>query len=188
MARLLVISHPEVLVDPNVSITEWRLSDKGQERAEKFALSPAFSGVTKFWSSYERKARDTAEILAKPHRIVVQLTEDLGENDRSATGFLPPQQFEAAADAFFAAPTESFRGWETAKAAQARIVRALQSCLDAHGKGDFALVTHGAVGTLLWCHLANKPIDRRFDQPGQGHFWQADLASLQPETGWRPIA
>ena len=85
-------------------------------------------------------------------------------------------------------PEQSFRGWETAKAAQARIVCALQACLDALGKGDLVLVTYGAVGTLLWCHLAGKPIDRRFDQPGQGHYWQADLNGLGVESGWQPLA
>lgn len=38
----------------------------------------------------------------------------LGENDRSATGYLPHEEFEAAANAFFEQPDASFCGWETA--------------------------------------------------------------------------
>lgn len=37
------------------------------------------------------------------------------ENDRSSTGFLPPEEFEVVADAFFAQPGVSVRGWETAQ-------------------------------------------------------------------------
>ena len=50
----------------------------------------------------------------------------IGENDRSATGFLPREEFWATADLFFAHPTESIRGWERAIDAQARIVAADQ--------------------------------------------------------------
>lgn len=43
------------------------------------------------------------------------------ENDRSATGFLPPSEFESVADEFFAKPEVRVRGWEPAIDAQARI-------------------------------------------------------------------
>ena len=58
--------------------------------------------------------------------------EGRGENDRSATGFLAPPDFEAAADRFFAEPETSFRGWERAIDAQARIVAAVDRTLETH--------------------------------------------------------
>ena len=146
------------------------------------------SSVGAIWSSTERKARETADILSDALGVRVKQLADLGENDRSATGFLPPRQFEVAADAFFAAPQTSYRGWETAEEAQRRIVRACEFIVRGHTKKDLVIVTHGAVGTLLWCHLAGRTIDRKFDQPGQGHFWIADLDTLRPEFEWRSIA
>jgi hypothetical protein len=71
--------------------------------------------------------------------------------------------------------------------AQARILSAVQDIVAQHPGGDLAIVTHGAVGTLLYCHLQGVAIDRVHDQPGQGHFWTANLASLLPDHGWRPI-
>lgn len=188
MRKLIVISHPEVVVAPDVPITDWELSNLGRERARLFAGSETMAAVGAIWSSTERKAIETATILAKPLRLAVQSNPKLGENDRSATGFLPLAQFEAAAAAFFALPEKSFRGWETANAAQSRIVDAVASIVSRHGEGDLALVTHGAVGTLLWCKLSDNRISRSFDQPGQGHFWIAGLESLRPEFGWRSIA
>ncbi len=187
MAKLLVITHPEVIVDPKVPIPDWGLSDIGRTRAAGFAASDACVGVSHIWSSDERKARDAAEILAAPHGLPVEINAQLGENDRSATGFLPSAEFEAAADAFFAHPKLSFRGWETAVAAQTRVHQAVASIVKSHEGGDLAIVTHGAVGTLLWCALSDRAIDRRYDQPGQGHYWQADLQTLTPETGWLTI-
>lgn len=188
MAKLFVVSHPEVLVDKATPITDWSLSETGRARALAFAQSNTMSNVTAIWSSTERKAVETADILAQPLGLTIATDGALGENDRSATGFLPPVEFEAAADAFFAEPEIGFRGWETAVAAQARIVRTVKSIVENHDGKDLAIVTHGAVGTLLWCHLAKQGIDRRFDQPAQGHFWCADLETLQPDFGWRAIA
>ncbi|WP_170415634.1 histidine phosphatase family protein [Ruegeria atlantica] len=188
MGKLVVVTHPEVVVEPATPITEWRLSETGRARAEAFAQNKAMSSVTDIWTSTERKASETAAILATPLGLTVNTHPELGENDRSATGFLPPELFEAAADTFFASAKSSYHGWETAEAAQMRIVRAVLSIVEDHDGRDLAIVTHGAVGTLLWCHLAGEEIHRRFDQPGQGHFWTADIATLQPESGWQPIA
>jgi broad specificity phosphatase PhoE len=188
MARLIFVSHPEVVVDPGKDITDWGLSAQGRNRAKTFAAQPVLQKVSHLWSSAERKAKETADILAAPRGLTVKCNADLGENDRSATGFLPPEQFQAAADAFFAHPDDSMRGWETARDAQARIARAVCAIVKAHDGEDLVIVSHGAVGTLLWCHLTGHPIDRRHDQPGQGHYWWADLDILMPQSGWQPIA
>ncbi len=187
MASLLFISHPEVIVDPHVEITRWGLSEKGRERALQFAKSPTVAGVTAIWSSHEVKAAETADCLAANLRLPVQTDARLGENDRSATGFLDPVEFEAAADQFFARPTELFRGWERAADAQDRISQVVNEIVDSHQGGDLAIVSHGAVGTLLYCALKAVPISRDHDQPGQGHYWTADLSDLVPRHAWRPL-
>ncbi|MGO7302215.1 hypothetical protein ACCS72_38835, partial [Rhizobium ruizarguesonis] len=47
-------------------------------------------------SSDETKAIETAEILAEASGVPVEFVHAMHENDRSATGFLPPPQFEEA--------------------------------------------------------------------------------------------
>ena len=188
MPNLLIITHPEVVIDPDTPITEWGLSTTGRRRAASFAASEVMANVSHIWASSERKARDTGEILAAPLGLPLNIHPELGENDRSTTGFLPREKFEVAADAFFAQPDISFRGWETAIDAQKRILRAVLEITRAHGTGDLAIVTHGAVGTLLWCELSGNPIDRQYDQPSQGHYWQASLTTLRPFSTWLPMA
>ena len=188
MPKLIVITHPEVVIDPDTPITDWVLSETGRHRARVFAASKRFANVSGIWTSAEQKARDTAFILAAPRNLPVQIEPGLGENDRSSTGFLPRAEFEAAADAFFADPRASFRGWETARDAQSRILDAVTAITRTHIGEDLAIVTHGAVGTLLHCALSGHPIDRKYDQPGQGHFWEADLPEMKPKTGWQTIA
>ena len=186
MTKLIFVTHPEVTVDPATPITAWSLSETGRRRAEALSRDPWLDGMSALWSSAETKAQETAAIIARG--LTVRTETDLGENDRSSTGYLPPAEFEVAADRFFAAPDTSFRGWETARAAQKRIVAAVTRILRSHGDGDLVIVSHGAVGTLLRCHLADLAIDRRHDQPGQGHLWAATLPGLDDPTDWQPIA
>lgn len=188
MPNLTIITHPEVSIDPAIQITDWGLSVTGRKRATEFASCEALSNVTQIWTSNERKARETGEILAAPQTLPVNCHLGLGENDRSATGYLPRDDFEAAADAFFAQPEVSYSGWETAVEAQKRIHRTITEIIQMHDAGDIAIVTHGAVGTLLWCALSDCSIDRKHDQPSQGHFWQADILTLKPYSGWVSLA
>lgn len=191
---LIYLSHPQVAIDPSVPVPDWGLSDAGRARAEALAGAAALAGVTRIVASGEKKAIETAEILAAPLGLTVDIRVRTHENDRSATGFLPPPEFEAAADAFFARPAESFRGWEKAIEAQARIVGETRGVIGerfdvAPHHGDVLMVGHGGVGTLLYCYFAHLTISREHDQPptGGGCFWRMPLDSLKPERGWRPM-
>ena len=187
--RVLYLSHPQVAIDPAVPVPDWPLSALGRERVEKFAASPSLSGVQAIYSSAERKAVDTGSILAERLGLPLVTVEAMHENDRSATGYLPPERFEAVADRFFAEPETSVLGWERAVDAQARIRAAVARVAAASaGAGDVAVVAHGAVGALLLCALAGEAISRARDQPFQGHYWRARLPDLALVHGWRPIA
>ena len=182
MTQLLFVTHPEVVVDPAVPVPRWHLKESGIGKLRRFAASGALAGVTAAWASTECKAIEGAGILAASLGIGVRVREDLGENDRSATGFLPPEEFERTADAFFAHPEESIRGWERAADAQARIVAALRAiAAEENGGGDILVVAHGAVGALLRGHLLESRISRRLDQPCQGCWFPVEL------PGWRLV-
>jgi broad specificity phosphatase PhoE len=162
------LTHPQVSIEPAVAVPSWRLSALGRARTETLAKSGCLSGTTQVISSGERKAIETAEIIAAKLDVSVEVREAMHENDRSATGFLPPNEFEKVADEFFLKPLVAVRGWERAIDAQARIVHEIEHVLAGHEEGDVLFVGHGAVGTLLFCHYAGFAIDRKYDQPGGG--------------------
>jgi broad specificity phosphatase PhoE len=173
---LLFVTHPEVVIDAAVPVPRWHLKPQGIARLRRFAASGAIDAVTAVWASTECKAIEGAGILAAARGLGVGVREDLGENDRSATGFLPPPEFEAMADAFFARPEESVRGWERAVDAQARVLGAVWALAAGHqGSGDMLVVAHGAVGTLLRTHVLGARISRALDQPGQGCWFRVAL-------------
>jgi broad specificity phosphatase PhoE len=186
----LYITHPQVRIDPAVPVPRWGLSDIGRARAETAATQPWIRQLGRIVSSDETKAIELAEILAEAAGVKVEIVEEAHENDRSATGFLPPPEFEKAADWFFAHPEESFHGWERATDAQARIVSVVKRVLADHDPSTpIAFIGHGGVGTLLRCRLAGLPIARRHDQPpnGGGNIHAFRLSDLQPLTGWVPM-
>ncbi|WP_349436930.1 histidine phosphatase family protein [Pararhizobium sp. A13] len=185
----IYVTHPQVRIDPDVPVPCWGLSELGTARSEMAARCGWARQLTRILSSDETKALETAVILARPVGIDIEVLEHAGENDRSATGFLAPDEFEKAADWFFANPDQSFHGWERAVDAQARIVSTVSSVLDRHDPSrPIAFVGHGGVGTLLKCHLAGLPIARSHDQPGGGgNLFAFALADRSLACDWRPF-
>jgi broad specificity phosphatase PhoE len=188
MSIVRYLTHPQVQIDPDVPVPQWGLSPIGRTRTEALVQASWLANTTQIISSGERKAIETAEIIAGPSGIMIEIREAMHENDRSATGFLKPAEFEAVADQFFAQPHLSVRGWERAVDAQARIVRETEAVLARNHPGDVLFVGHGAVGTLLFCHTAGHAIDRRHDQPaGGGHVFAFTREARQVLHGWRRL-
>jgi broad specificity phosphatase PhoE len=175
---------------PCRAIPDWPLSPVGMRRMRLALERPWLTGVKSVFSSGERKARDAAGLLAEQLRLKPVVVEGLGENNRSATGYLPKAEFEAVADEFFARPEESVRGWERAADAQRRIVDAVEHIISmAATEGDIAIVSHGGVGALLLCHLKGVSISRSEDQPGGGggNVYSFDGSDRRLISGWRRI-
>lgn len=191
--KALYVTHPQVVIDPDVPTPRWGLSEKGVARAQAFAARGVVPAGAMIFASDEIKAMDLAGVIAAAIGAKVIVDTAMGENDRSSTGFLAPGQFEATADRFFAHPGESIEGWETAKDAQARIVKAVRQALDTVPAGTPAVFCgHGAVGTLLKCFVGSRRIARDEDQgrladPGGGNGFVFDLEAMQLHSEWMPM-
>jgi broad specificity phosphatase PhoE len=191
--RALYLTHPQVRIDAAVPVPLWGLSAEGRARAEAFVARGVVPVGTIVFSSREAKALELAELVAAAAGTPVLSDHDMGENDRSSTGFLPPALFEAHADRFFAHPQQSADGWERAIDAQARIVSAVRTALASVPPGNPVIFCgHGAVGTLLKCRVGNRRISREEDQSrigatGGGNGFLFDLAAKQLLTDWTPM-
>ncbi|MCS6758457.1 MAG: hypothetical protein MO852_04895 [Candidatus Devosia euplotis] len=104
--------------------------------------------------SRETKVMELAEILAVSAETLVLSDHLMGENDRSATSFLPPALLEQAADAFFAHPLLSVDGWERAIDAEARIVAtamtALAACPPTRQQCSAAMTRSARCSNAMW--------------------------------------
>src|SRR4051794_37636436 len=98
--RALYVTHPQVAVEPAVAVPLWGLSALGRQRAEAFAARQIVPAGAMIFSSTETKAMELAELIAAVSGPPIHTMQTMAENDRSATGFLPPALFEATADRF----------------------------------------------------------------------------------------
>ena len=192
MPTVFFITHPDVVIDASIPIPDWPLNERGRARMHAMTSCPWVRGVHRIFASNERKAREAAQLLADGLGLDdYGVIANLGENDRSATGFLSKDEFETTANAFFTRPQESVRGWEPAADAQARIIGAVDDALSqAPAHDNIAIVGHGGTGTLLYCHLAGLPIDRQYDQPSTngGNWFAFDRTSRKLlYDGWQSI-
>lgn len=179
-----------MLISSTVPVTEWTLSEVGRKRMQAALNQPWIQSLDTLYSSTEVKAIEGAEILSTHLGLPFEKIKDLGENDRSSTGYLPSSEFEIVADEFFARPGESIRGWESAEHAQERVANALNS-IEAKCKTNstIAIVSHGAVGALLLCRLGGWKISRKYDQPGTGggNYYLFNTKNFEIIHSWKPI-
>lgn len=192
VSLLRFVSHPQVRLSAEIPVPQWGLTQEGRRRVEAVATESWLAPATRLLSSDETKALETAAILAASNDLPIEVRVGLRENDRSATGFVPPSLFEQLADEYFAEPDSSAQGWETSRHAQQRAIEATAD-LVAWSDGDVIICGHGGGGTLLLCHLLGVPISRDHDQncppaaPRGGNFWTFDCETSSVVHGWRPI-
>lgn len=193
MAYALYVTHPQVVIDPDVPMPLWGLSSLGRERAERFANNELIRGARRIVTSPETKALELATILSGPSGTPVEIGENFAENDRRSTGFVSRERFEELFAALYASPTTSPDGWECANDTQERIVAAYEAALVGHDPAIPIIFTgHGTVGTLLKCHLGNRVIARSEDQrviadPGGGNVFVVRLRDRKLLSDWMPM-
>ena len=188
IVRIRYLTHPQVQVDPQIPVPMWGLNTVGRERIIRLINSNFLLGTTQVISSGEAKAVETGQMISASLGVTLEVNEAMYENDRSATGYLPFDEFDAVANEFFAYPLRSVRGWERAIDAQLRIVSAVESILRQNRSGDTLFVGHGAVGTLLLCHYLKVEINRIHDQaPGGGQFFTLLKETRKVLHSWRQI-
>lgn len=190
MKTVYVITHPEVVIDPDVPVPNWPLSAKGRQRMEHLLEVPWLKSVTAVYSSDEQKAIDGAKILADKLGLTVTQQAGLEEIDRSSTGYLPREQHDFNAELLFKHPTESVDGWETAESGQKRMVAAVDRLIQADQTiGSLVIVTHGAVGSFLMSHLRNSAISTADSPnvPGGGGIFSFDSETKTILSDWQNI-
>ncbi len=189
MPSLYFLSHPEVSIDPNVDIQQWGLSDKGQSRLQKALELPWLKTISAIYSSKEKKAVETAQVFADFTHLDFTRLEELGEMDRSSTGYLPFVQFDKLVEKFFHAPYESVEGWEKAIDAQNRITVALDLIMAKEKGKNILICSHGGVGALALSSFKGRSISREEDQPGSGggNYFVIDTETKKVLQDWTPI-
>ncbi|NMC35654.1 histidine phosphatase family protein [Candidatus Beckwithbacteria bacterium] len=187
MAKIYFLTHPEVIIDSHIPIPDWDILDEGKKRVELFCQNDFLKEINFIYSSCEVKAKTTAQIIASVLNLEIKYLQDLGEIDRSATGYLVPEQFQTTVKQFFDRPNQSILGWERAIDAQARIVKAVKQITQKHPDQNMLISSHGGVGALLKCFIKNISITQTEDQKSLGSYFVFDTKTWQLILDWQKI-
>jgi len=149
MPKLILIKHAHSQMNPSLPPEQWELSEQGRKRCAALAARLSAHVPDLIFSSEERKASQTAELLAQQLNRPWQPAPGLQEHDRGNVPVMATKDFISAMAQVFRRPHERVLGRESADEALTRFERALSDLLDQHSDKDVAVVTHGTVIALF---------------------------------------
>jgi broad specificity phosphatase PhoE len=155
--RILLLRHAETEWNRERRFQGWRdvpLSATGREQAESAARLLAATRIDAVWSSPLARARDTAAIIAAPHRLAVQESEafrEMGFGDwEGLTREEVRERYPDAHRAWAESPHEAaWPGAEPLAAVRVRALAGLEALRAAYTGQTVCLVSHGITGRLL---------------------------------------
>jgi len=178
--RIVLVRHAMVVADPAQLYEHWELSDAGRAAARALARERLWRPLGRIFSSPERKALETAHIIAGPNGMTVTAVEDLREVERPSGQWFGedyPGGYAGAVRDYFARPHEPTHGWEPPAVAQARM-RACMDELRAWEPYGFAVAGHGLTLSLYVASVAGQDA---------AELWPTitlpDVAVLDPDAG-----
>ena len=130
-------------VRPGVAPRLWGLSESAGEDCVLLAHALPEKLAPVVWSSGEKKAEQTAAIIAMRRGLRVEVDEGFGEVDR------PPEWAEdhRTLAAAYLAGTER-AGWEPRERVMHRFAEAVERARAGAGEGDVVIVNHGMALSL----------------------------------------
>ncbi|MGO7582690.1 histidine phosphatase family protein [Rhizobium ruizarguesonis] len=147
-SRIVLVRHsiPSIEVDrPSI---DWSLSAAGKAAAIELAKYLSGFRVTEILSSPEKKAHQTAALIADRLALPICLDSDLREHGRSKVGYLARTDFEAGITRLLEHPHQLTFGDESADAVFNRMAQAVARARGAQPSGDLMIVTHGTAMSI----------------------------------------
>jgi broad specificity phosphatase PhoE len=148
-AALILVRHARPRIDPDIPPSKWELCPDGRIAAVALAGKLAVYSPACVVSSTERKAEETAHILADELKVPLEFDAGLGEHKRPSASFGSEQEFQARIAEIFANPRVPAPGGESAEEACERLAAALAR----HAARPLVAVTHGTVLSLYIAYL-----------------------------------
>ena len=180
---LILVRHSDPDADPAVPPSDWPLSAGGRTRARALAERLRPLSPDAIYSSPERKARETAGILAAALGLRATIVPDLHEHDRTGVPFYhTPGHFEEQVRRLFASPQDRVFGNESAADCLHRFRRAIGVVNGSRARRP-VVVTHGTVMSLYIADEVGVDAGGLWRQLTMACFAVLGDASHEPFTG-----
>ena len=146
--RLVLIRHANPALRSDRPPAEWGLSEAGVRRARALADRVRPGSARAVYTSTERKAVETAQLLGTAWQLPVMPVLGLHEHERAGEPLVQASEFQRRVRALFGRPSDLVYGTETGEQARRRFQCAVATLL-ATDSDDVIVVSHGTVMTLF---------------------------------------
>ncbi len=165
MTHLYLIRHGRTAWNHTDRLQGWAdepLDAIGQAQAGALAAALSEVAFEALYSSPLRRARETAEVIARPHGLPLRLDDRLRERNVGEWTGLTLDEARARAPELFSGDWRQpgAPGGEPQSALAARVAAALDDIVAAHPQGTVALVSHGGALSALLAHALGIPLGR----------------------------
>jgi broad specificity phosphatase PhoE len=182
MTKLIYVTHP-LSGDKTNCLRTGDCQKKGLEQAKvlRYAI---WKDVDVIYSSIEPKATQVAKLVSEKYNLPWHQDKDLGEADRTATPFLPMEEYMAAVSQAYLNPDANIKGWESHHQMMKRNATVLERIKRVNVGKTVVIVGHCGSGTTDKCTI--KGIEPSFDEdPKQtGCYFIADLDTNEIVQDW----
>ena len=167
MTRLYLLRHGSTKSNRDgryMGRSEEGLSGDGRWEVRQLAQRLASNELTAVYSSPLQRAKETAQIIAQPHRLNVAISPDFNELDLSRWAGLTATEIAArdpkAWDIWCNDPMNlSISGIESFVELQHRIRRGLDQVSASHPEGNVAVTTHDGIVRIAVLLALGIPLD-----------------------------
>jgi broad specificity phosphatase PhoE len=180
--RVLLLRHAETAEPDRFhgAESDIGLGDPGRVQAEAVSRRLAAVGLDAVYASGMRRARETAEILARARGLEVRIVEALHERRMGPLSGRPRAEgwatFVEAKQRWRAGELDfTHEGGESYAQIRSRVVPAFQRIAEAHPCGTVAVVAHGVVIRVLLTTLLADIGPEHFDEIAIGYVAVNDL-------------
>lgn len=163
------LRHGHTKVDKALSVSQWVLSDRGEEQAKKLAQEEVFKGIDIIISSTEKKAYQTAKPIADALGKEIMQVEEICELDRDKGEFVGPEEYEERVKLCLEHPDESIHNWETANHALERFSKKVSELDKKYENKKILIVGHGFTINLYFAKLLGI-LDQGYERLGTNDF------------------
>jgi len=168
--------------------TDTPLSETGRAQAEAAARVLAAEALDAVWSSPLRRARETAEAIARPRGLAVHPHPGFSEMGfgvwEGLTGDQVRERYPEAYRCWRETPTAAaWPGAEPLAAVRDRTLAGLEDLRERHDGQRVCLVTHGIIARVLILEALGLPVDRLWSV----HVSFSGVSELEFRDDWTAV-
>lgn len=144
--NILFIRHSKSLINPDIPINTWGLSEEGVDLAKKLSNLNELKELDIIYASLQPKALETAILATKNIGIPIKIDDRLTETTSFTNKFVNLEQLEKNTKEYYSNENTSINNGETVNEALARFNTAINDIVTAEkDEKNLGIVTHGNI-------------------------------------------